>query len=333
MESSREKTVVALYDNFSEAQRVVQDLVDHGFPRNNISMVASDYDGTYADYLAREEDTDDVDAAQGAGFGAIVGGLTGLLVSLGALAIPGIGPVLVAGPVAATLIGAGVGAVTGGLLAALVDLGVPEEEAGYYAEGVRRGGTLVTLAVPEDMTDRAIEIMDNHDPVDIEERVSAWQSSGWTGFDPDAQPYDRVDRTTDRLDTPAYTSPAIEREGGHYGDFSAYNDRFNSHYNTYYTNSGYDYDQYVPAYRYGYYLAIDDRYHNYDWDRIEPEARRYWETNEQGTWEDFKDAVRHAWQEVKEAVGAEDYEHRDDLRQTPPSSTGGYQSPDSYRSR
>jgi hypothetical protein len=68
MESAHEKTVVALYDNFSEAQKVVQDLVDHGFQRSNISMVASDADGVYSDYLAREEDPDDVSAAEGAGF-------------------------------------------------------------------------------------------------------------------------------------------------------------------------------------------------------------------------------------------------------------------------
>ena len=333
MESAREKTVVALYDNFSEAQRVVQDLVDHGFQRSNISIVASDNDGAYADYLAHEEDPDDVDAAEGAGFGAIIGGLTGLLVSLSALAIPGIGPVLVAGPVVATLIGAGVGAVTGGLIGALVDMGVPEEEAGYYAEGVRRGGTLVSLTVSDHMTDRAIDIMDNHNPVDIEERVAGWQSSGWTGFDPDTEPYQRPRESTGGLNTPTYTSPTIASEGSLYGDFNAYNDRFHTHYTTYYSNSGYDYDEYVPAYRYGYYLATDERYGNRDWDRIEPEAQRYWETNEQGPWENFKDAVSHAWREVKEAVGAEDHEHRDDWTQTSPPSTGGYQAPGSYRSR
>lgn len=320
MDSAREKTIVALYDDFSEAQRVVQDLVDHGFQRSNISLVASDAEGVYSDYVAREEDPDDVSAAEGAGFGAVVGGLTGLLVSLTALAIPGIGPVLIAGPIAATLIGAGVGAVTGGLIGALVDLGVPEEEAGYYAEGIRRGGTLVTLVVSDHMADRAIEIMDNHNPVDIEERVSSWRSSGWTGFDPDAAPYDRSYRDAGNVDMPTYTSPTFEREGNLYNDFNSYDDRFHSHYNTYYINSGYSYDQYVPAYRYGYYLATDDRYRDRDWNLLEPEARRYWETNEQGAWEDFKDAVRHAWHEVKEAVGVEDYEPRDDQRQTPPSS-------------
>jgi hypothetical protein len=236
------------------------------------------------------------------------------------LAIPGIGPVLVAGPIAATLIGAGVGAVTGGLIGALVDLGVPEEEAGYYAEGIRRGGTLVTLIVSDHMADHAIEIMDNHDPVDIEERVTSWQSSGWTGFDPDAKSHERPNRFADDLDMPTYTSPTIEGEGSLYSDFSAYDDRFRSHYTNYYINSGYGYDQYVPAYRYGYYLATDERYRSRDWDLLEREARRYWETNEQGAWDDFKDAVRHAWREVKEAVGTEDYEYRDDLRQTPPSS-------------
>lgn len=323
MESAREKTVVALYDDFTRAQRVVQDLVDHGFQRSNISIVASDNEGKYADYLAtRDEDEDDVGAAEGAGFGAVIGGLTGLLVSLTALAIPGIGPVLVAGPIAATLIGAGVGAVTGGIVGALVDLGVPEEEAGYYAEGVRRGGTLVTVTTADAMTDRAIDIMDNYDPVDIDERLASWQERGWTGFDSGAEPYDRQDWAESDITRPAYSSPTVEHEGSLYGDFNSYNDRFRRHYNTSYANTGYSYDEYVPAYRYGYYLATDDRYYNRDWDVIEPEARRYWETNEQGAWEDFKDAVRHSWREVKDAVGAGD-RNRTEIRQTP-RSTGGY---------
>lgn len=304
MESTQEKTIVALYDDFVEAQRTVQDLVDNGFQRNNISLVASDAEGEYADYLAQTDVDEDVSAAEGAGFGAIVGGLTGLLVSLTALAIPGIGPVLVAGPIAATLIGAGVGAVTGGIVGALVDLGVPEDEAGYYAEGVRRGGTLVTVTTSDHMSERAIEIMDSHNPIDVEERVATWQESGWTGYDPNSEPYKGRDWVggADVDTNPTYTTPTVDREGTLNRDFDLYADDFRTHYNTYYTATGYTYDEYMPAYRYGYYLANDARYYGSDWDMIEPEARRYWETNEQGAWEDFKDAVRHAWEGTKDTA-------------------------------
>jgi uncharacterized protein (TIGR02271 family) len=122
--------------------------------------------------------------------------LGGLLVGLGALTIPGIGPVLAAGPLAAAvsgLVGAGVGAVAGaaagGLLGALVDMGIPEEQAGIYAEGVRRGGTLVTVETEDRDLDRVRDVMNRHDPVDIDERASQWRSSGWQGFDANAQPY------------------------------------------------------------------------------------------------------------------------------------------------
>jgi hypothetical protein len=148
------RTVVALYDNFSSANAAVRELVDRGFNREDISLMASDVENRYSPYLENRSITPATADATGAGagIGAIIGGLGGLLVGLGALAIPGIGPVIAAGPLATALsglIGAGVGAVaggvTGGLIGALVDLGVPEQQAGYYAEGVRRGGTLVVV--------------------------------------------------------------------------------------------------------------------------------------------------------------------------------------------
>jgi stress response protein YsnF len=125
----------------------------------------------------------------GAGVGAAVGGLGGLLVGLAALAIPGVGPVLAAGPLAAALAGAGIGAVAGGLIGALTDAGVPEEQAGLYAEGVRRGGTLVTVSAADGEADRIVDILERHNPVDIDRRAASWRESGWTGYEAGAEPY------------------------------------------------------------------------------------------------------------------------------------------------
>ncbi|MEO7912084.1 MAG: general stress protein, partial [Roseiflexaceae bacterium] len=145
------KTIVGLFDDVNEAHTAVQELMDAGVDHNAISIVANDAKGEYKQYKA-----DGSSAAEGAGAGAVgggvLGGVLGLLVGVGALAIPGIGPVLAAGPLAAalgaagasTLVGAGVGAATGGLIGGLIGLGIPEEDANMYAEGVRRGGTLVT---------------------------------------------------------------------------------------------------------------------------------------------------------------------------------------------
>src|SRR5688572_27587764 len=114
------KTIVALYDDFPTARRVVEDLVDAGFSRDTISLIANDASGEYASYL--DADSEDISAGEGAGFGAVVGALVGLGVAL----IPGVGPVLAGGPFAAAAIGALTGAATGGIAAALMDLGVPE---------------------------------------------------------------------------------------------------------------------------------------------------------------------------------------------------------------
>ncbi len=83
-------------------------------------------------------------------------------------------------------------------------------------------------------------------------------------------------------------------------DFSFYDQRYRQHYQTTFGSMGRDYNYYQPAYRYGYDLAADERYRGYDWDRLEMDARRDWQTRgEQSMWEDVKDAVRHAWESVK----------------------------------
>jgi hypothetical protein len=320
------RTVVALYDDFASANAAVRDLTDAGFSRDEISMMAGDSERRYSDYMDAGRDVGATGASEGAGvgagIGAVLGGLGGRLVGLGALVIPGIGPVIAAGPLAAALTGlagAGVGAVaggvTGGLLGALVDLGIPEESASYYAEGVRRGGTLLTVRVDDNQTDRAVDILNRHNPVDINQRVSQWRDTGWTAFDPNAAPYVTSTTTTSverewpstRRDQDVTTSYSEMRESrtpdmNRYSDFSAYDTDFRNHFQTTLQGTGYSYDQYLPAYRYGYDLATDERYHDFDWNRLEPEARRYWDERNPGTWDRFKDAIHHAWLEIKDAV-------------------------------
>jgi hypothetical protein len=125
--------------------------------------------------------------------GALFGGLGGLLIGLGALAIPGLGPIVAAGPIATTLAGAGIGAAGGGLIGALKDAGVPDEEAGVYAESIRRGGTMVTVRAPEVLRDRVADILDEHGAVDVDERASSYRTAGWTGFDASRDPEDHLD--------------------------------------------------------------------------------------------------------------------------------------------
>ena len=144
-------------------------------------------------------------AAAGAVTGGVVGGAAGLAASLMGLAIPGIGPIIAAGPIVSLLTGAGVGAVAGGLIGGLTDMGVSETDAAYYAEAVRRGGALVTVRTDDARAERAAEVMRAHGAVDIERRVERWREHGWTGFDGNARPYtpEEIDREREGYRAPA----------------------------------------------------------------------------------------------------------------------------------
>jgi hypothetical protein len=177
------KTIVAIFDDIAVARQVVEDLVKAEFARSSISLITNDAQNQYSRYLEKDyvPQQDAVTAGQGASFGAIVGGLTGLLVGLAALAVPGIGLAIVAGPIVAGLTGALAGTVTGGFVGALVKSGVPEDEAPYYAEGIRRGGTLVSLETSDTL--RAGDIMHRYGSINIHERMNMWKQEGWQGFD------------------------------------------------------------------------------------------------------------------------------------------------------
>jgi hypothetical protein len=136
-------------------------------------------------------------AGVGAAVGATAGAAAGLLTGLGLLAIPGVGPVAAAGWLVAMLTGAAVGGITGGLIGALTSVGVPEEDAQVYAEGVRRGGTLVTARVPEEDASRIEGVM-NQAAVDTHNRGEEYHRSGWTSFDPKAPPYTADQVRTER---------------------------------------------------------------------------------------------------------------------------------------
>jgi hypothetical protein len=199
------KTVVGLMNTREEADQVVRDLVNMGFNRDSISLVARDTDKRGEGRTAGRERSESGDVAKGAGTGAAIGGGAGLLVGLAAFAIPGVGPIIAAGPIATALAGLGVGAAAGGIIGALVNIGVPEEDAQYYAEGVRRGGILVTVSGDEREADRAAEVMRRHGAVDIDERVEHWRSSGWSRFDEKADPLTEEEIARERERTYTYS--------------------------------------------------------------------------------------------------------------------------------
>jgi hypothetical protein len=306
------------------------------------------------------------------------------------------------------------GGAAGGLIGALVDLGLPEETAGNYAEGVRRGGILVTVRTEDHQAEDARRIMNRHGVINLEDRVRNWREEGWTGYRADTDDVPSDIRSSDELRTgsvstygtgqttehpqgvatggddyheaqrtdqplgmatggdlqtgsnvshttgqtsehpqgiatggdaydepqstehpqgiatggeqPELSSTAMHSHGHDSGIASehpstgmtdagstfSYDDRFTREYDPYfrqdygtrYASRGQSYEYYRPGYYYGYQLATSDRYRGRSWDEVEVDARRDWESrySGQGAWEDFKDSVRDAWNRVSEGV-------------------------------
>ncbi len=206
------KTVIGSFDTLAQASEVARDLRAAGFLDSDINVIA--HSERTGDPEARDNVNDDTNnAAVGAVAGGALGGAAGLAVSLMGIAIPGIGPILAAGPIVAALAGAGTGAVAGGLIGGLTELGVPEAEAEYYAESVRRGGAVVTVRVDESRVDEAEALLGRHGAIDINERVERWRGEGWSGYDPDARPYsaDEISRDRARLRAAQTTETTLRR--------------------------------------------------------------------------------------------------------------------------
>jgi uncharacterized protein (TIGR02271 family) len=434
------KTVVGLFDNFTQAQTAAQQLESAGIPHNDISFLASNASGQYDQYANTGTTTTDRPSAVGtdAAAGAVIGGGIGLLMGLGLFTIPGFGPIVAAGWLASTLTGAGIGAVAGGLIGALTSIGVPQEDAVYYNEAVRRGGTLLAVRAPDNMADRVAEILDNNGAVNVDERAEQYRQEGFlptpntaataatrpagnvaaavqnqapaverpiattpamaqnvnaadrevalpvveeeiqvgkrqvqrggvrvythiteTPVEENVQlreehvtvdrhPVNRpvgegeleafregtievtevaeepviakqarvveevvvgkeaTQRTETVRDTVRRTDVEVEPISGEHvsrtANYDTWATDFRNNFNTTYANRGMTYEQFEPAYRYGYDLSADRRYSGRDWATIEPEIQRDWETRQPGTWSNVRGAVRYAWDK---ATGAE----------------------------
>jgi hypothetical protein len=190
-------TISRMYDDYATATEVVRDLEAAGLSSNDVTIVARKQGATTARHDSDRDGRDDrVEGAEtGAAVGAAAGGAAGLLAGLGLLAIPGIGPVVAAGWLTATAAGALTGGAAGGLVGALANAGISDRDAHVYAEGIRRGGSLVSARVPDRERARYEAIL-NRSAVDLTERRTAYEGEGWTQFDPSIAPYgdDRLPR-------------------------------------------------------------------------------------------------------------------------------------------
>lgn len=181
------RAITALFDDYEEAAKAVDRIEAEGVPHADIAIVASNEDERHAGRVGASPGAaaHERGAADGAGAGATVGGVlgggAGLLAGLGLIAIPGLGPVVAAGWLVAAVTGAGVGAAAGGLLGALTGAGLSHADAETYAEGVRRGGTLVTVRAQADTAERVMHLLEKSGSIDLDERAQDWRAQGWTG--------------------------------------------------------------------------------------------------------------------------------------------------------
>ena len=163
----RYKRSVGLFYSRDEAERALRALKDDGFDMNRVNIIAKDADKVTQSAGVDVGYDEGNNAAEGAGAGAtsgaVLGGIGGLLLGLGTLAIPGVGPIIVAGEaastIASTLAGAGIGAAAGGIIGGLVGLGIPEDKAKIYSDRVGSGSYLVMVNGTDDDISRAERIL------------------------------------------------------------------------------------------------------------------------------------------------------------------------------
>ncbi len=191
------RVVSKLFHTQDQAQAAVRELESMGIQQSDLSIVAR-HAGARETRSFRKSDEGKSDAAEaldtavGAGeglaAGGLVGGGAGLLTSLSVLSIPGLGPVIVGGWLVSMAIGATAGGLAGGaiggLLGALKDNGVPEGDANVYAEGVRRGGALVSVRVEEADAARVEASLDRSKGAEATIRSEAYRKEGWTDLPP-----------------------------------------------------------------------------------------------------------------------------------------------------
>jgi hypothetical protein len=198
-------------------------------------------------------------ATTGAGAGAAIGGTLGVLTAVGAIAIPGLGPLVAAGPIVAALAGAGAGGAVGGLAGGLIGLGIPEYEAKRYEGRVIKGGVLLSVHCDNsEWTGRAKDILKETGAEDV-------SSTGEKSAD-----YAKTDRPLPRSATGDVPGSILQQEAPHEADWRR-------HYDTTLASTGIAYSEYSPAYDFGRRIAEQEQYRGRAYTEIEPDLQREYE--------------------------------------------------------
>lgn len=182
------KTVAGVFSTMIDVERAVRELERVGVPNEAISIIAGDEEGRHKKYLETAHLASRSTGAAAAS-GASFGGGVGIMASLVALAIPGVGPIIAGGAIAAVVTGFGVGAAGGGLISAFHSMAIPHEKAPLYEEAVRRGALMVVVEVTDPMEQEVVNLLAENGGRDLEDMVDTWKAAGWSGPKSDPHPY------------------------------------------------------------------------------------------------------------------------------------------------
>jgi hypothetical protein len=287
-----------IYRDRTSAEGAVAVLRERGFRMEDISLLLPQNMGSKD--LGTEKATKAPEGvAVGAGAGAAIGGTLGMLAAIGAIAIPGLGPLIAAGPIVAALAGAGAGGAVGGVTGALVGMGIPEYEAKRYEGRVAKGGVLLSVHCDNsEWTGRAKDILEQTGAEDVSS--TGEKSADYAKSDrpmPRSATGDPSSRTEASSSTSDDTFTDVPRSSMRQ-EAESYETEWRRHYDTNMASSGLTYAECAPAYEFGQRAANQDMYRGRSFNEVEPDLRREYERSYPGTWDRVKNSVRYAWDRI-----------------------------------
>jgi hypothetical protein len=323
--AGRNSVVYGIYSHRSQAEAGVDRLIGAGFRKEDISVLMQDNSGT-KDFAHTKETKAPEGTTAGVIAGGAIGGTFGLLVGIGALAIPGLGPLIAAGPIIGALTGVGSGGVVGGIIGALIGMGIPEYEAKRFEGHIRKGGILASVHCDNgEWVSKAKSLLKQTGADDVSS-----SSEAKADFASSDRPYSTTESTNRRVslgslaerppeppapvpqDVPVRQSvaapaqplssppPSRVRVVPTSGQASLSDEAdFRRHFESGPGALGRDYSAYGPAYCYGAEAANDLKYRGRSFEEIEPELRsEYLRRNPGSSWDQVKDSVRYGWSKI-----------------------------------
>lgn len=276
-------TSIGIFNSFSHVIHAANTLQRCGFGREEISVITPQVEAANASEGAVGRDYSIVDKRRM----MLPIDLSTFVADAWSLFVSGIGQVAAAGPLAFVLsrtINEDQGS---SLLDTLDAFGVSPQQAEHYAEGIRRGGTLLAVSAADYLAERAEDVLILHAAVDIERRARRWQQQGWLGFNSSLPPYSAHDLELERRWQVGDYQPGR--------DWSPHERDFRSHFYLFYSDAEFLYEHYAPAYHYGYQLAGDDRYEDKSWDDLESRVQQDWQRRSATSWITVVDAIRYGF--------------------------------------